>query len=209
VIEIGRRSSVLWGWLSAAQIVQQRALRQIGWAFVALGTYLVVRPRWYEPSATGHITVRAGNHLDRLTAAMYFALAAGKLAPAADWPVQRTGRGAPSTPDPGVRRTGWTRALHTALGWWWTEQSRLRTGVHAPQTYATLLELGLARPGRSVSDPAALWQQQLPRRTECSLLRAPLPEVTHRDRQPASTYRKLHTTVFGDVEEPSTAADPP
>ena len=43
VIEIGASTVVLWELAGTAHDRQQRALRMIGWAFVALATYLVIQ----------------------------------------------------------------------------------------------------------------------------------------------------------------------
>jgi len=123
LIEIGASSVVIWELSGAGEARQRRALRLIGGAFLALAAYLAIqssvvlitgfRPR---PSPPGIVWTA-------VTAAVMFALAAGKanVGRALDNPVLLTeGRvtlidGLLAT----VILTG--LVLNAALGWWWAD----------------------------------------------------------------------------------------
>ena len=123
VIEIGASIVVLWELANAAHDRQRRALRLIGWAFVALGTYLVVQTT--VVLAIGYRSHHSplGIIWTALTAAIMFALAAGKARTGAalDNPVLQT-EGRVTTIDAILACAVLAGlVLHSALGWWWTE----------------------------------------------------------------------------------------
>ena len=123
LIEIGASTVVIWELSGTGQQRQRRAMRLIGYAFAVLAIYLlaqstVVLAAGYHPR---HSALGIG--WTAVTAAVMFALAAGKA---------RAGRAL----DNGVLRTegrvtlidGILAAavllglvLNTALGWWWAD----------------------------------------------------------------------------------------
>jgi hypothetical protein len=123
LIEIGASTVVIWELSGTGQERQRRGVRLIGYAFAALAVYLlaqstVVLVSGYHPrhSVPGIIWTAA-------SAAVMFALAAGKarIGRALDNPVLRTeGR---VTMIDGILATavlvGLT--LNTAFGWWWAD----------------------------------------------------------------------------------------
>jgi divalent metal cation (Fe/Co/Zn/Cd) transporter len=123
LIEIGASTVVLWELAGTGEERQRRALRLIGAAFVALAVYLAVQSTWvlvigFRP----HHSV-AGIVWTAVTAAVMFALAAGKA---------RTGR---ALGNPVLETEGRVTTidgllavavlvglvLNAALGWWWAD----------------------------------------------------------------------------------------
>ncbi len=123
LIEIGASAVVIWELSGTGEERQRRGLRLIGYAFAALAVYLLVQSTVvlaasYHPrhSVTGIIWTA-------LTAAVMFALAAGKA---------RTGR---ALGNPVLRTEGRVTmidgilaaavllglVLNAALGWWWAD----------------------------------------------------------------------------------------
>ncbi len=123
LIEIGASAVVIWELSGTGEERQRRGLRLIGYAFAALAVYLLVQSTvvlaaGYHPrhSVTGIIWTA-------LTAAVMFALAAGKA---------RTGR---ALGNPVLRTEGRVTmidgilaaavllglVLNAALGWWWAD----------------------------------------------------------------------------------------
>ena len=123
LIEIGASTVVIWELFGTGEERQRRGLRLIGYAFAALAVYLLVQSTvvlasGYHPrhSVTGIIWTA-------VTAAVMFALAAGKA---------RTGR---ALGDPILRTEGRVTmidgilatavllglVLNAALGWWWAD----------------------------------------------------------------------------------------
>ncbi len=123
LIEIGASAVVIWELAGMGEDRQRRALRLIGCAFAALAVYLLVQSTvvlasGYHPrhSVTGIIWTAA-------TAAVMFALAAGKARTgrAMGNPVLRTeGR---VTMIDGILATAVLLglALNAVLGWWWAD----------------------------------------------------------------------------------------
>jgi divalent metal cation (Fe/Co/Zn/Cd) transporter len=123
LIEIGASTVVIWELSGTGQQRQRRALRLIGYTFAALAAYLLVQSTvvlvtGYHPrhSVLG-ITWTAA------TAAVMFALAAGKARTgrALDNPVLRT-EGRVTLID-GILATAVLLglALNAAAGWWWAD----------------------------------------------------------------------------------------
>jgi divalent metal cation (Fe/Co/Zn/Cd) transporter len=123
LIEIGASIVVIWELSGTGEERQRRALRLIGYAFTGLAVYLLVQST--VVLATGfhpHHSV-PGIIWTAVTAAVMFALAAGK---------SRTGR---ALGNPVLRTEGRVTlidgilatavllglALNTALGWWWAD----------------------------------------------------------------------------------------
>lgn len=123
LIEIGASTVVLWELAGTGVRRQQRALRLIGGAFVALGSYLAVQSSWslatrfrphHSPVGIGWIAV---------TAAVMFTLAVSK---------KRTGQ---ALDNPVLITEGRVTAvdgllavavlvgliLNAAVGWWWAD----------------------------------------------------------------------------------------
>lgn len=123
LIEIGASTVVLWELAGAAKHRQQHALRLIGWAFLTLAVYLfaqstIVLAAEFRPhhSAPGIVWTA-------LTAAVMFALAAGKARTGAalDNPVLRA-EGRVTTIDAILACAVLTGlVLNTAAGWWWAD----------------------------------------------------------------------------------------
>jgi divalent metal cation (Fe/Co/Zn/Cd) transporter len=123
LIEIGASTVVIWELSGTGQERQRRGVRLIGYAFAALAVYLlaqstVVLVSGYRPrhSVPGIIWTAA-------SAAVMFALAAGKARTgrALDNPVLRTeGR---VTMIDGILATAVLAGLtlNTAFGWWWAD----------------------------------------------------------------------------------------
>jgi divalent metal cation (Fe/Co/Zn/Cd) transporter len=123
LIEIGASTVVIWELSGTGAERQRRGLRLIGWAFAALAVYLLVQStlvlatRYHpRPSVPGIIWTA-------VTAAVMFALAAGKARTgrALDNPVLRTeGR---VTMIDGILATAVLAGLvlNAALGWWWAD----------------------------------------------------------------------------------------
>ncbi len=123
LIEIGASAVVIWELSGTGEERQRRGLRLIGYAFAALAVYLLVQSTvvlaaGYHPrhSVTGIIWTA-------VTAAVMFALAAGKARTgrALGNPVLRTeGR---VTMIDGILATAVLLGLilNAALGWWWAD----------------------------------------------------------------------------------------
>jgi divalent metal cation (Fe/Co/Zn/Cd) transporter len=123
LIEIGASIVVIWELSGTGEDRQRRGLRLIGYAFAALAVYLLVQST--VVLATGHHPHRSvpGIIWTAVTAAVMFALAAGKA---------RTGR---ALGNPVLRTEGQVTlidgilaaavllglALNAALGWWWAD----------------------------------------------------------------------------------------
>ena len=123
LIEIGASIVVIWELSGTGEDRQRRGLRLIGYAFAALAIYLLVQST--VVLATGYHPHRSvpGIIWTAMTAAVMFALAAGKA---------RTGR---ALGNPVLRTEGRVTlidgilatavllglALNAALGWWWAD----------------------------------------------------------------------------------------
>jgi divalent metal cation (Fe/Co/Zn/Cd) transporter len=123
VIEIGASTVVLWELADTAHDRQPRALRLIGWAFVALAAYLAVQST--VVLAVGYRSHHSllGIIWTALTAAVMFTLAAGKARTGAllNNPVLQT-EGRVTTIDATLACVVLAGlVLHTALGWWWAD----------------------------------------------------------------------------------------
>ena len=123
LIEIGASTVVIWELSGTGEERQRRGLRLIGWAFAALAVYLLVQSTLVL--ATGYHPRHSvpGIIWTAVTAAVMFALAAGKARTgrALDNPVLRTeGR---VTMIDGILATAVLTglALNAALGWWWAD----------------------------------------------------------------------------------------
>jgi len=123
LVEIGASTVVLWELADSSHARQQRALRLIGLAFLALAAYLTVQS--VVVLATGYHARHspAGIAWTALTAAVMFALAAGKARTghALGNPVLTT-EGRVTFID-GLLATAVLLglALNAALGWWWAD----------------------------------------------------------------------------------------
>lgn len=123
LIEIGASTVVLWELADTGEQRQRRALRLIGGAFVALAGYLTIQSTWsliagYHPRPSP-----AGIAWTAVTAAVMFALAAGKnhTGRALDNPVLITeGR---VTAIDGLLAVAVLvgLVLNTTLRWWWAD----------------------------------------------------------------------------------------
>ena len=123
LIEIGASVVVVWELSGTGEDRQRRALRLIGFAFAALALYLLVQSTavliaGYHPRHSV-----AGIAWTAVTAAVMFALAAGKArtGQALDNPVLRT-EGRVTTVD-GILAVAVLvgLALNAAAGWWWAD----------------------------------------------------------------------------------------
>jgi len=123
LIEIGASVVVVWELSGTGEDRQHRALRLIGFAFAALALYLLVQSTavliaGYHPRHSV-----AGIAWTAVTAAVMFALAAGKArtGQALDNPVLRT-EGRVTTVD-GILAVAVLAglALNAAAGWWWAD----------------------------------------------------------------------------------------
>jgi divalent metal cation (Fe/Co/Zn/Cd) transporter len=123
LIEIGASPVVLWELAGTGDARRRRALRLIGGAFAALATYLLVQSTWsliagFRPhhSATGIVWTA-------ITAAVMFALVAGKARTrrALSNPVLLT-EGRVTTID-GLLAVAVLigLVLNAAVGWWWAD----------------------------------------------------------------------------------------
>jgi divalent metal cation (Fe/Co/Zn/Cd) transporter len=123
VIEIGASTVVLWELADVAQSRQQRALRMIGSAFVALALYLGVQSTIVLVVGFRPHHSPLGIAWTALTAVAMFSLASGKarVGSALGNPVlQAEGR---VTMIDGILATAVLAglALNTFLGWWWAD----------------------------------------------------------------------------------------
>jgi hypothetical protein len=123
LIEIGASTVVIWELSSTGKDRQRRALRLIGWSFTALALYL---------AAQSTVALAIGHHAERttlgiawtaVTAAVMFALTAGKARTGAalNNPVLRT-EGRVTLID-GLLAVAVLvgLALNAAAGWWWAD----------------------------------------------------------------------------------------
>lgn len=123
LIEIGASTVVLWELAGSSEQRQRRALRLIGVAFVALAAYLAAQSTWSLVSGFHPRHSPLGIVWTAVTAAVMFALAAGKTSTgrAMNNPVLLT-EGRVTTID-GVLAVavliGLT--LNAAIGWWWAD----------------------------------------------------------------------------------------
>ena len=123
LIEIGASIVVIWELSGTGEDRQRRGLRLIGYAFAALAAYLLVQST--VVLATGYHPHHSvpGIIWTAVTAAVMFALAAGKARTgrALDNPVLRT-EGRVTLID-GILATAVLLglALNAALGWWWAD----------------------------------------------------------------------------------------
>jgi divalent metal cation (Fe/Co/Zn/Cd) transporter len=123
LIEIGASATVLWELAGTDQQRQRRALRLIGGAFLALAGYLTAQSTWSLVAGHHPGHSQLGIVWTAITAALMFALAAGKA---------RTGRaldnlvliteGRVTTID-GLLAVAVLigLVLNTTLGWWWAD----------------------------------------------------------------------------------------
>lgn len=123
LIEIGASSVVLWELADVAADRQRRAMRLIGAAFVALAVYLVVQSTLVLVAGYHARPSSLGIAWTAVTAAVMFALAAGKAktGTALDNPVLRTeGR---VTMIDGLLGAAVLigLVLNAAFGWWWAD----------------------------------------------------------------------------------------
>lgn len=123
LIEIGASTVVLWELAGTGDVRQRRALRLIGGAFVALALYLAAQSTWALVTEFHPHHSPAGIVWTALTAAVMFALAAGKA---------RTGR---ALHNPVLLTEGRVTSidgllavavlvglcLNAAAGWWWAD----------------------------------------------------------------------------------------
>jgi divalent metal cation (Fe/Co/Zn/Cd) transporter len=123
LIEIGASTVVIWELSGTGEERQRRGLRLIGWAFAALAVYLLVQST--VVLATGYHPHHSvlGIIWTAITAAVMFALAAGKARTgrALGNPVLRT-EGRVTLID-GILATAVLAGLvlNAALGWWWAD----------------------------------------------------------------------------------------
>ena len=123
LIEIGASVVVVWELSGTGEERQRRALRLIGYAFAVLAVYLLVQSTWVLAAGYRPRHSAAGIAWTAVTAAVMFALAAGKsrTGAALDNPVLRTeGR---VTMIDGILATAVLLGLilNAALGWWWAD----------------------------------------------------------------------------------------
>jgi divalent metal cation (Fe/Co/Zn/Cd) transporter len=123
LIEIGASTVVIWELSGTGEQRQRRGLRLIGYAFAALAVYLLVQST--VVLATGYHPHHSVREIiwTAVTAAVMFALAAGKAATgrALGNPVLQTeGR---ITLIDGILATAVLAGLvlNAALGWWWAD----------------------------------------------------------------------------------------
>ncbi len=123
LIEIGASTVVIWELSGTGHRHQQRAMRLVGYAFAALAIYLLVQST--VVLATGYHARHSvlGIVWTAVTAAVMFALAAGKARTgrALDNPVLRTeGR---ATLIDGILAAAVLLGLvlNAVLGWWWAD----------------------------------------------------------------------------------------
>jgi divalent metal cation (Fe/Co/Zn/Cd) transporter len=123
LIEIGASTVVIWELSGTGAGRQRRALRLIGGAFVLLAAYLLAQSTFVLAAGYHPRHSVGGMAWTALTAAVMFALAAGKASTgrALDNPVLRT-EGRVTMVD-GILATAVLAglALNTALGWWWAD----------------------------------------------------------------------------------------
>ena len=123
LIEIGASTVVLWELAGTAHDRQRRALRLIGWAFVALAGYLVVQSTVVLAAGYRSHHSLLGIGWTALTAAVMFALAAGKARTGAalDNPVLQTEARVTTVDAILACAVLAGLVLNAALGWWWAD----------------------------------------------------------------------------------------
>jgi divalent metal cation (Fe/Co/Zn/Cd) transporter len=123
LIEIGASTVVLWELSGTGAARQRRALRLIGGAFALLALYLLGQSTWVLAAGYRPRPSLPGIGWTAVTAAVMFALAAGKsrTGSALGNPVLRT-EGRVTLVD-GILATAVLTglALNAALGWWWAD----------------------------------------------------------------------------------------
>ncbi|HET9691753.1 MAG TPA: cation transporter [Acidimicrobiales bacterium] len=123
LIEIGASTVVLWELAGTGEERRRRALRLIGAAFVALAAYLLAQTTWSLAAGSHPRHSPAGIAWTAATAAVMFALAAGK---------SRTGRALANPVLVAEGRVTTVDAilalavlaglvLNLAAGWWWAD----------------------------------------------------------------------------------------
>jgi divalent metal cation (Fe/Co/Zn/Cd) transporter len=123
LIEIGASTVVVWELSGTGEDRQRRGLRLIGYAFTALAGYLLIQSTWVLAAGYHPRHSVAGIVWTAVTAAVMFALAAGKArtGQALDNPVLRTeGR---VTMIDGILAVAVLAGLvlNAAAGWWWAD----------------------------------------------------------------------------------------
>jgi divalent metal cation (Fe/Co/Zn/Cd) transporter len=123
LIEIGASTVVLWELADTAEHRQQRALRLIGWAFVALATYLLAQSTIVLLTGFRSHHSTLGIIWTALTAVVMFALAAGKsrTGAALNNPVLQTEGRVTSTDGILACAVLVGLALNASLSWWWAD----------------------------------------------------------------------------------------
>jgi divalent metal cation (Fe/Co/Zn/Cd) transporter len=123
LIEIGASAVVIWELSGTGADRQRRGLRLIGYAFAALAAYLLVQSTVVVASGYHPHHSVMGITWTAITAAVMFALAAGKArtGQALDNPVLRT-EGRVTLID-GILATAVLLGLvlNATLGWWWAD----------------------------------------------------------------------------------------
>jgi divalent metal cation (Fe/Co/Zn/Cd) transporter len=123
LIEIGASIVVVWELSGTGEVRQRRALRLIGWGFAALALYLAVQSTVVLAVGFRPRHSPAGIVWTAVTAAVMFALAAGKARTGAalDNPVLRT-EGRVTLVDGLLAVAVLTGlVLNAAAGWWWAD----------------------------------------------------------------------------------------
>ncbi|GAA4588512.1 cation transporter [Planotetraspora phitsanulokensis] len=120
LIEIGASAVVVWELSGTGECQQRRALRLIAYAFIALAVYLLIQSTWVLASDHRAAHSPAGIGWTAITAAVMFALAAGKARTGAALgnPVLRT-EGRVTLID-GILAAAVPTGLllNTVFGWW-------------------------------------------------------------------------------------------
>ncbi|MCX4767972.1 cation transporter [Streptomyces sp. NBC_01275] len=123
LIEIGASTVVVWELFGVGEARRRRALRLIGAGFAALALYLVAQSTWVLASGLRPHPSALGIGWTAVTAAVMFALAAGKARTGAalDNPVLQT-EGRVTLVDGLLAAAVLVGlALNAALGWWWAD----------------------------------------------------------------------------------------
>lgn len=153
LIEIGASAVVIWELSGTGQARQRRALRMIGAAFALLAVYLLIQSTWVLAAGYHPRHSLAGIAWTAITAAVMFALAAGKARTGAALgnPVLST-EGRVTLID-GILATAVLAglALNASLGWWQADPAAGYVLVF----YATREVLSIFRPGRESPRPSA------------------------------------------------------
>ncbi|WP_438295444.1 cation transporter [Streptomyces sp. HUAS TT7] len=123
LIEIGASTVVIWELSGTGEDRQRRAMRLIGWAFVALALYLLVQSTWVLATGFHAHHSPAGIAWTAVTTVVMFALALGKARTGAalDNPVLKT-EGRVTFID-GLLATAVLLGLvlNAAWGFWWAD----------------------------------------------------------------------------------------